>query len=239
MSKGAEFASLLGKSPGLNQTIEGHCNSLKQLFDSKQSFSSEMSYDSLTSDLKSITDYVMSLAKLSMLQLNTWSEALGKMDADIDEVAGLMQRVKTGAGSDLVAPILCGGGNTTDDDYVEVCQWPAPLLSFPQEPFDINMQALDNVGHSLEEIERGTQNLPPLVKKIEPGNSTPNFWSNIHDFFLPAIAVMASMPDSRYTTSFSDFYGFDPVPAIVKAERQIQSQVAQAKQQQQPPPVNK
>ena len=232
MSKCGEISSLLATSPGLNEKIQGHCSNLKQLFDSKQPFSNEMSYGNLESDLKAITEYVMNLSKLSMLQLNEWSETLAKIDADVDEAVGLMQRVRAGAGSDLVAPVLCGGGNVTPDDYVEVCQGQVPLLSFPPEPFDINMQALDNIGHSIEEVERGEANLPPLIKKIPDGCAPPNFWSNTHDFFLPGIAVMASMPDSRYTTSFSEFYGFDPVPAIVKAERQIQKQVAQSRQQQ-------
>ncbi|KAH0790378.1 hypothetical protein GPJ56_005674 [Histomonas meleagridis] len=221
MSNNNSLSQLLSNAGEVFKTINKHGDAVKSQLDAKQPFNTQGVKTELEADLHQIQDYVMNFSKRCLTQLIDWNNMLVGMDAEINEVEGLIQSVKSDAGSRIVSPILCEGGQATPDDDYEFTQT-APFFNFPEYKFDINMLALDNVGHQVEEVENPelSEYKAPLLTKIPPGEAPPLFWSTTQDFFTPAMDLQMTVGDEAFQTSFSDFYKFDAVPQIVRDQRE-------------------
>lgn len=216
----SELSELLAQAPAKQRNIEQHLESVRKDLEERKPFSKE-SQGELQSDLTEIQNYIIDLSKNCLSKLSSWNNELVKMDSEISEVAGLVQRVKADAGSRVVAPILCKGGHVDSDAGIYYTQ-KASTFNFPSFAFDINMRALDCVGHQVEEVENPelSEYKAPLLTKIKPGEAPPLFWCSTQDFFTPSMHLLVSVGDEAFRTSFSDFYGFDPVPQIVHEQRE-------------------
>ena len=215
----SKLSDLLSQAPKKQEQIASHGKAVQADLTAKKPFS-QASKNELQSDLKDIQDYIIDLSKNCLNKLNTWNNELVKMDSEISEVSGLLQRVKADAGSRVIAPILCESSHVDNEDNYEYAQ-KASTFNFPNYSFDINMRALDNVGHQVDEVENPelSEHTAPLLTKIKPGEAPPLFWCTTQDFFTPSMHLVISVGDEAYKTSFSDFYEFDPVPQVVRDQR--------------------
>ncbi|KAK8885054.1 hypothetical protein M9Y10_044182 [Tritrichomonas musculus] len=164
--------------------------------------------NNLKEDLLLIERYIIKFSKNCLCQLNDWNNLLVGMDTQINEVSGLIQRVKSDAGSRLIDPMLETGAPPAPEQEEEIPQQ-SQYFTFPDYPFDINTRALDFVGHHVDDI-KDKSNIEPLITQIKPGDEVPIFWSKRQDFFQPVFE--AKQDKEEYDTSFSDFYKFNPAP---------------------------
>lgn len=232
-----DLNELLSHAPESRKLIDGHGETLKKMYESKTPFDSSNVQNELESDLQQIQEYIISLSKKCLHQLNEWNQSLMGMDTNINEVVGILQRVKADAGSKIIAPILCEGAESQNDisaEDIPTCT----QFNFPDYPFEINTHILDEVGHHPNEVSEGKVDLGPLIIKIPPGEQPPRFWDFPQDYFSPPFEK--SMPEEEYQTSFSSFFGFNPIPEYFRqavdqlAEHQPAAPVQQPKPSPQP-----
>lgn len=207
----ANIERLLQDSEQVQKEIESHGKSFQESLNNANFSSTRDSIvNKLTGDLEHIENYIKELSKNCLYQLNEWNDLLVGMDIQINEVSGLIQRVKSDAGSRLIDPMLETGNPPPPNQEKEIPQQ-SQIFNFPDYPFDINTRALDFVGHHIDDVKRNAQ-LPPLITRIEPEQQQPDFWSKRQDFFLPVFEV--KQDKEEYDTSFSDFYKFNPAPEL-------------------------
>lgn len=210
MSQSKEhIKTLLNESEQRQNEIKNHGKTFEESLQNADFATAKESIDrNLEEDLNSIKKYIIELSKSVLYQLNEWNDLLVGMDTQINEVSGLIQRVKSDAGSRLIDPMLETGNPPPQQQEKEIPQQ-SQVFTFPDYPFDINTRALDFVGHHADDV-KGNAKLSPLITRIEPDQKEPNFWSKRQDFFLPVFEVKQSKEE--YETSFSDFYKFNPAP---------------------------
>lgn len=202
---------LLDESEQVLKDIENHGRTFQEnLNNSDFSTTKNAINHNLVVDLNCIERFIKELSKNCLYQLNEWNDLLVGMDIQINEVSGLIQRVKSDAGSKLIDPMLETGNPPPPKQEKEIPQQ-SQVFNFPDYPFDINTRALDFVGHHVDDV-KGKAQLPPLITVIEPEQQQPDFWSKRQDFFLPVFEV--KQDKKEYETSFSDFYKFNPAPEL-------------------------
>lgn len=213
------ISEVLATADKTSNAISAHEGAVMQMFETNQPFATDTVGSNLQADLTEIQNYILNLSKSCLMQLVDFSESLSQMDTEISEVSGMMEGVKKKVGSQLVESLHVGHDDSSAYGDKETII-PVAHIPFPTDPFDINMQALDSVGHSVDEVSRDGSVLTHLLTKIPPGSAMPSFWSAQRDFFAPAVSVMTTASEESYVTSFSEFYGFDPVPDVVKLQKQ-------------------
>jgi hypothetical protein len=140
-------------------------------------------------------------------------------DFELNEIEALFQRVKSDTAASLVGTVASAGARLEVSPPSITCP-SASVSKFPESPFDINMAARGGVGHQLAEIEKRQASLPPLIRN--PARGTIAGVSEIAgDFFCPALSAMLTANDSASATSFSAFYGFNPVRALVFEQKKL------------------
>lgn len=212
------ISEVLATAEKTANAIAAHEGAVMQMFESKQPFATDTVGANLQADLAEIQRYILSLSKSCLNQLVDFNEALGHMNTEISEASGMMEGVKKKVGSQLVELLMVSRNDDSTETNKETVI-PGSFIGFPNDPWDVNMQALDSVGHSVEEVSREDAVLAPLLTKIPPGSPMPSFWSTQRDYFSPAVPLMPTASEDTYVTSFSNFYGFDPVPGFVRAQQ--------------------
>jgi hypothetical protein len=200
---------LLRNSEQIAKAMEHEGFSLQTQLTQKVTFNAFETRQRLEQNLALMEDFIVKLSQSTLLHLNQWSRDLAQGECDLDEIEGLLRRVKADAGAALVGSTLATPAppneDFPDDESIQV-----PPIRFPDYPYNMNMFTLDNVGHQVDDIARA-QNLPPLIPAVRPGQPIAKFWSVTNDFFCPS--TVPSDP-RLWETSFSQFLRFDPVPPI-------------------------
>jgi hypothetical protein len=195
----------------------------------RQRFSESVPYDGLVfqceleSSARLLQDSVLRLAQSTLREVDAWSTGFVAIDAELNGIEALFQRVKSETGGSLVGAAFRPGAPREPEEAA--LPYPAvEPLKFPDGPFEMNTAALEGVGHRVADIEAGRPERAPLIAKLPPGAPPPDFWSKSADFFAPAMAVMLTTPDAAYATTFSEFYRFSPVPAFIVEQRKLMEQ---------------
>jgi hypothetical protein len=204
---------LLRNSEQIAKAIDHQASSLETQFTQKAPFNGAEAKQRLEENLSLMEQFIVQLSQSTLLHLNEWNHDLAQGQCDLDEIEGLLRRVRADAGAVLVGGGLAGprphGEEFPTDESVQL-----PPVKFPEYPYNMNMFTLDNVGHQVDDIARGIQALPPLIPASRPGQPAARFWTLTNDFFCPS--TVPSDP-KRWETSFSQFLRFDPVPPINSA----------------------
>ncbi|OHT13709.1 hypothetical protein TRFO_43278 [Tritrichomonas foetus] len=203
------LSKLIQEADQKRNAIDQHGRELRADLEAQKAFNLETAKNTLSNDLNQIQSFIIDLSKSCLNQLNDWNNSLVGMDAEINEVSGLIQRIKSDVGTKALGPLLVEGSAYVQQQP-DLAGQQSLLYNFPDFPFDINTRALDNVGHQVEDVNAGSTALQPLVKKIESGKQPPMFWCTQQDYFSPEIGQ--NVAAEAYKTSFSSFFEFDPVP---------------------------
>jgi hypothetical protein len=167
-----------------------------------------------------LQDSILRLARSTLHEVDGWSKGFVEIDTELNEIEALFQRVKSETSSSLVSSAF-PPSEPYEDELVSLPYPKVEPYKFPDSPFDMNMAALEGLGHQLADIQSGKPERMPLIWKLPPGTPAPDFWSRSADYFAPAMSAMLTTPDSAYATTFSDFFKFSPVPGLVVEQRQL------------------
>ena len=193
-------------------SIDQHLASLEKDFQdflkTKKAFNSSIVTNEIQSDLERLQSYIMRLSENCLTQLNEWNNGLSRMDNEINEVSGTIQKVKSDVGSRLLNEYIKTPNAPVDIDDFSINSQKISIdftknvdIPNPQFPFCINSTVTENLGLHIGKPE--TMNRPLLVV-IPKGQASPEFWSESSDFFSP----LNQKPDQAVATSFSRFYNF-------------------------------
>jgi hypothetical protein len=199
---------LLRNADQIAKAIDHQTSSLETQFTQKAPFNSAEAKQRLEENLALMEQFIVQLSQSTLLHLNEWNADLAQCECDLDEIEGLLRRVKADAG----AAVISGLPQTRlpNEDFPSDESIPVPPIRFPEYPFNMNMFTLDNVGHQVDDLARCAQD--PLIPAIPPGQPVANFWSVMNDFFCPSRVPSDA---KLWATSFSQFLKFDPVPLIM------------------------
>lgn len=195
--------------------IDRLCSSIEQDFKAHKKFNSEQVNHEIVKNLQDLQNFIVNESEKCLIHLTEWNQGLCKMDNDISEVSGLLERVKADAGSRLLAEVICQGGASQSQNVTFNYQT-GLSLRYPNYPFVLNTSLLQQVGREAADVKEGidVKSLPSLIKKIPPGQAEPIFWSKTPDFFYPELQSIPTATKEQLTTSFSEFYKFDPMSAL-------------------------
>ena len=193
-------------------SIDQHLASVEKDFQdflkTKKAFNSTAVKNEIQSDLERLQSYIMRLSENCLTQLNEWNNGLYRIDNEINEVSGTIQKVKSDVGSRLLNEYLkAPNAPITFDDYsvnsekISMESSERGNLPFPQSQFSSNSTVTENIGLHLDKPD--TLNRPLLVV-LPKGQPSPQFWTESSDFFSP----LNSKPGQSIDTSFSRFYNF-------------------------------
>jgi hypothetical protein len=196
---------------------------LRERFAASRPFNVQEAKPDLESLLAGLKGLLVLQTQSALLQLGEWDSALVSMDTELAELEGLLLRAKANTASSLVASWLAHEA-VVAPPLAPPAPVPGQLFQFPTTPFEIHALALEKVGHQPDDIERVQGRLRPLITEIPAGSPPPRFWSTPTDFFAPATSEWLRANDASYATSFSTFFGFNPVPALVKEQKALARQ---------------
>jgi len=208
MARPPALGELLGRADQLTKGLNSQVESLQSQFSQHTPFNTAETKSSLERNLKQVEDFIVQLTQSALTHLNDWNIALLQGEQDINETEGLLQRVKADTGATLVAGALCRQ-IVVEDEFVDSECRPTPLIQAPDFPYMMNMFAVTNVGHQVDDVLQSSGRLSPLILKASSGKDLPHFWSPPTDFFSPS---RLGADKKSWTTSFSSTLGFDPVP---------------------------
>jgi hypothetical protein len=150
----------------------------------------------LEDTLDRIEKTIVNVSGFCVSQLITFSQQIEQIQVSVQQVEGSLSTIRANAGRSLVTiarPI--SSRKLRKDAFL-----PRTVkldLRFPSGQFELNVGVYRGVGNRIEDAERR-----PLIKRFEPGESIPTFWSRTNDFFI-------TESRDNFRTSFSEFYGFD------------------------------
>jgi hypothetical protein len=212
--------AILRDASQISSFLAAHTDAFRDRFSSRAPFDAQSTECDLVDSLKRVEDSVLGFAQSTVRQIDKWNQSFVEIDSELNEIEALFQRVKSDTAASLVG--TRPSGRAPPEVPPPSIPYPsAPVCNFPESPFDINVATLEGVGHQLAEIETRQASLPPLIRRIPPENPLPEFWRSSSDFFCPAMSAMLTVDDSAYATSFSAFYGFNPVPAMVLEQKKL------------------
>ncbi|OHT02449.1 hypothetical protein TRFO_30453 [Tritrichomonas foetus] len=225
MIRSGSLSDLLKEADTARLPIEQHAEVLENELKQRSMFRQSDVKNELDSDLKQIQDYIINLSRRCLTKLNEWNNMLMGMDTEINEFSGLIQRVKADQGIKIMSPLLCEGGEPFSPE-IEDNQYSTSQFNFPNYQFEINMTALDKVGHAAIQEQTNPEAInTPLISKIPAGAPKTTFWSAQPDFFIPSGKALKRAEDSAFKTSFSNFYGFSPYPPDLNGEQSQHSEM--------------
>jgi hypothetical protein len=162
----------------------------------------------LRESLDRIENGIQTVSSFCMLQLINCSKQLEAIQIDLEQAEGSLNAVRADVGRQRVR-LACQLSSPDSAECPAVPRHPKLDLSFPSGTFDLNAGVYNGVGD-----RPGRPEQRPLIRRIAPGKAPPLFWSKASDFF-----VSEKRPD--FSTSFSEFFGFDgalcfavPKPAL-------------------------
>ena len=170
-------------------------------FDNEEIFQDFVAKNELGNNLDKLETAVTKLSKICLLKLIAGSGQLQKFEMDLDHVEGSLSAARENAGRRF-APIPQPAAEKPELDERFMPPTSPLSVSFPSGSLDLNMGVVSDVGWRGDGGDG-----QPLFRKIEPGQARPQFWSRQSDFFIPAEGPV----DSSFSTSFSEFYGFQAV----------------------------
>ena len=192
--------------------------SLKRDFSDKKPFDTNTTKDALQQKLINFEKSIIEKSKSYVDQLATWNEQMNNMVADVEDISGSFAKIKGDAGMKIMAPMLIAGKKPSFDESKESAT-AEHRIDFPDFPFDINLTAFDQIGHQVTDLTGDNTSPGNLIMAIPPGNQRPEFWTRQQDFFSPEISTQLSAEDEDFETSFSLYFGFNPVPIAVEDTR--------------------
>ena len=209
MYRSSSLSDLLNRSDESRDPISRHQQNLVEEYSHRSQFRYTEVSNELQSDLNNIRDYIVNLSQRCLTKLNEWNTLLLGMDTEINEFAGIFQRVKSDKGTRAVQPMMCKGGAPILPPITHR-EYNPSKFSFPDYAFNINMHVLDKVGQTPfgQGADPDCPNAP-LIQRIPPGTPKASFWTEPSDFFCP-ITDTNNIDPMTLRTSFSSFYGFNP-----------------------------
>lgn len=187
--------------------------SLQSGFASNQPFDTDKVGSFITDRLSKFENGILQNSKRYVELLNAWSQQINSIDSEINEISGSFAKIKSDAGMRVMGPYLTTGSKpdqkASESDIID-----DSIIDFPNYPVEINMSALDQVGHNYNDVISGQQ-LPALITVIPPGQPMPRFWNCSQDYFSPETSTAARASDDQFETSFSLYFNFNPIPLAV------------------------
>lgn len=191
------------------QTLDKHAENQRQLLISNTEFNTTSVKNDLEEDLRQIESSIVYLSKICLKNMVNSNEKLTEMETDLQHIDGSLQAIRANAGRQLLTSATSLKENSKIDDQFLPPSIPLPI-NYPKNKFQINLGVISRVGRNIDETaDAGAENMKPLILKVDPGSPQPSFWNRTTDFFLP----VTSASKEEIATSFSDYYGFDPIDA--------------------------
>ena len=175
-------------------------SSLEKDLKSQKPFDSQFVQAKVNERIVSFEKDLKEKSKSLLLKMHEWKEGIGVMDCEIDEIIGMINRIKTESGEKLIGPILQAGSTPSPTISKEVVFNDAKF-EMPQYPNDINFFVLESVGHHINDVTGNAKGLPPLITAIPPGQTAPKFWSSPNDFVFPEFSYALNADEKCFETS--------------------------------------
>ena len=158
--------------------------------------------------LSQVEGSMLLLAKICLSKMRYSSNQIGRLEMDLDHVEGSLNATRANAGRQTVpSPPPAPSIKKIDDQFLPVSR--KANVDFMGSAVEMNMHTLDQVGRRMEDE---TQEVKTLIYKVDPGNPKPEFWSRTNDYFIP----LGNRYTEMFSTSFSEFYGFEAVPDLTE-----------------------
>lgn len=191
--------------------------SLQQGFASNQPFDTDRVAATLSDRLQKFENTIFERSKQFVEAMNSWANQITAMNFEMDEINASFNKIKSCAGQRMMAnSMITGAPPAPKDSESDIID--DSIIDIPQYPVEINMSALDMVGHQVADVMSG-QPLPALITVIPKGQPMPRFWNCAQDYFAPEMSTAASASNDQFETSFSLYFNFDPVPLAVAEMR--------------------
>ncbi|KAK8885571.1 hypothetical protein M9Y10_041021 [Tritrichomonas musculus] len=212
MIRTGSLSDLLKDSEKVREPIMERVKRLQDDMQKKVPFNTLDVKNDLTNELTQFQEYIINLSQRCLSKLNDWNNTLNGMDTEINEYSGIILRTKSEMGSRTITPMLCEGGAPIQQPLDDVL-YSENQFQFPSYPFNINMNVLSKVGHQAIESETSQEVAnQPLILANKAEDLQPVFWGLQTDLFSPIPEASSTVEQSAYQTSFSNFYGFSPMP---------------------------
>jgi hypothetical protein len=184
-------------------------------FQANKPFNTAGASDALQKKLVNFEKSILEKSQSFVDQLTSWNDQMNNMVADIEDISGSFAKIKGDAGMKIIAPELIAGKKPTLDPSKENAT-AEHKIEFPDYPFDINLTTYDQVGHQVSDLTGDNTTNTALITTIPPGSPLPELWTRYQDYFVPEISTQLSAADEDFETSFSLYYGFNPVPIAIE-----------------------
>lgn len=174
------FQRLLNESQKRQAEIKRHCEQFTHYLSENVDFSSRADdcRNRLNRDLEIVENYIIELSASCLRRIDDFNNSIQGIDIELNKVSGTLQRIKWNASAKAMNPLLANGNSsplkeTFDEATIN------PQISVPSYPFDLNLDALKNIG---SEIQSETSD--SLIRVVPEESEIPQYWTNSNDFFV-------------------------------------------------------